>query len=277
MNALLDALTVFQRVSSRDSKQLWLRLWTLLLLLPTTGSAKDITTLTLYTYHDKPPYFYAENLDANGQKGNSGQGLYEIFAAQLNQQLLGSELQVKYLPRRRIDRLLSAQSLDGGIIGINPKWFRDPEQTKYLWSQPFMDDKDVFVVHVDSDITARQPNDFVGKTMALTSGFYFVGITELVRNGQIRSINTPSESHNLNLLLKGRADATIMSILTLNQLVKATQGVTEIRALSVPHDQFQRHIMFPRQLESEVVHRALRTIPGITASEQWKRLLESYH
>ena len=56
---------------------------------------------------------------------------------------------VRFVPRKRINRLLAAGKLDGMVLGVNPNWFGDPQKQKYLWSSPIMYDTDEFVSHAD--------------------------------------------------------------------------------------------------------------------------------
>lgn len=107
----------------------------------------------LYTYHDKPPYY----LHADGNVEVPTGGLYTELAAILNSRQRDLQLQIAYLPRRRLDRDLESGTLNGGVIGVNPLWFKDVDQTKYLWSAPLMRDQDVVVVRKGGEFAYKHP------------------------------------------------------------------------------------------------------------------------
>ena len=72
-------------------------------------------------------------------------GLYFDFVKLLNQMNSRYSFNLIFIPRKRLDYRLAQNKLDGIVIGVNPKWFKDANQTHYSWSASIMQDKDVFV------------------------------------------------------------------------------------------------------------------------------------
>jgi polar amino acid transport system substrate-binding protein len=198
---------------------------------------------TFYTYHNKPPYFFG-SIPA-GREKHATKGVYRAFVAYLNTQLKDMEVELEFSPRIRLEGSLTDGQLNGAIIGVNPLWFKDKERTRYLWSHALMNDKDVIVVRAGDNFPYKHPRDLEGKSLALPRGLYFWGVTERIKQGKILVFETNSEIQNLGMVEFGRADGTIISILSAEFLFKQriTQGLLEV--LEAPHDQFERMILFP--------------------------------
>lgn len=246
----------------------------LLLCIVYPFGATAVERFTLYTYHNKPPYFFG-SIPA-GREKYATKGVYRAFAAYLNKHLVDIEVEIEFSPRIRLEGSLTDGQLNGAIIGVNPLWFKDKDRTRYLWSHPFMNDKDVILVHAGEVFPYKHPRDLEGKSLALPRGLYFWGVTERIKQGKILVFETNSELQNLGMVEFGRADATIISILSAQYFFKqrTSQGLLEI--LNTPHDQFERMILFPisqkRQFEmiNPVIEKALQ-------DRDWLKELEKYH
>lgn len=226
--------------------------------------------LVLYTYHDKPPYYF--HADGNGE---NVLGIYADLAAYLNARQEQYSVRVQFFPRLRLQASLEQGLLDGGVIGVHPPWFQDKEQTRYLWTGPFMFDMDVVVVRKDKPFAYKHPEDLTGKRLSLPRGLYFWGVTELIRQGKIDAEETSSDIQNLQKVALGRADATITSILTYRHLMKHQFCEDELIYLQEPHDRFDRGIFFPKGLEEhyQVINPLLQ---DILECDAWLGVLEKY-
>lgn len=246
-----------------------------LLLLITTVSLLAAhawgAELVLYTYHDKPPYY----LHADGNVDVPSGGLYAELAAILNSRQRDLQVQIAYLPRRRLDRDLESGKLGGGVIGVNPLWFKDVAQTRYLWSAPLMRDQDVIVVRKGAEFAYKHPRDLAGKTLALARGYYFWGVTEMVGEGKIFAHETEGDANNLRMLMSHRVNASITSILTFRYLSSDPAIREALVTLPAPHDQFERMILLPRRYEAQQrqINRLLRE-PEV--AKAWSATLRKY-
>jgi polar amino acid transport system substrate-binding protein len=198
--------------------------------------------INVYTYHDKPPYLL-QDLNENIQSG-----IYLKLVSLLNELNPGQRFRLSYLPRIRLESLLKAGKLNGIVIGVNPIWFGDKKKTKYVWSEAFMDDKDIFLVNHESDLDYRDPSDLIGYTIALERGTYYKGITELIKLDQIKLAATNNSQQNLDMLSYHRADITIMSQLTADYFFSHGYAKNKFKVLKKEHDQFQRSILIPKSL-----------------------------
>lgn len=215
----------------------------LMLIMSTSSMAEQNKTINVYTYHDKPPYVI---YDSDITHINAG--IYLELIQQLNQESDSQQFQLIYMPRVRLELLLQDKKLDGIIIGVNPLWFGDKEKQRYLWSEPFMVDKDIFLVNTGRNLNITQNSDLSGLTIALERGTYYKGITELINNNKITLAATNSSEQNLNMLAYNRADITIISQLTANYFFNNGYQKSLFKILNQPHDIFQRFILIPQSM-----------------------------
>lgn len=225
----------------------------------------------LYSYHNKPPY-YAE---FETERKVAGPWIYEDLARYLNERQAEFQVKIKYLPRVRLERDLERGTLNGGVVGVNPLWFKDKDQTRYLWTAPFMEDRDVVVVQQGKAFPYAHPRDLAGKRLTLSRGLYWWGVTELILEGKIQAEETDSDQQNLEKVALGRADATITSYLSFVRLRKDRFPQGGLECLPVPHDRFERRILFPRRFEAQ--HRAVAAaLEGALADPAWRERLAAY-
>ncbi len=243
----------------------------LLLVLAWRGESVRGNELTLYTYHDKAPYYHRgeEAMDT------AERTIYEDFAEYLNARQDTYRVRVEFLPRIRLDRRLQRGTLNGAVIGVNPLWFNDREQTTYLWSAPFMMDKDVVIVRKGNAFPYEHPSDLIGKRLTLPRGLYWWGVTELIREGKIEAEETEQDLQNLQKVALDRADATITSILTFRRLLREHFPDGNLEYLPVPHDRFERKLLFPRNLE-DVLRTLSPFLDGALENPAWLETLEHY-
>ncbi|MCG8609459.1 MAG: transporter substrate-binding domain-containing protein [Pseudomonadales bacterium] len=279
-----------QSLFAEDCGLYWIRdsfsrvqviLFWIVLLVPLACHSE---TFTLYTYHNKPPYYLSDLVpDHSGiPEADTGDYIYETFVRLLNQALRqretddGLTVKLKFQPRKRLEEQLVAKHLNGAIIGVHPVWFEDKARSRYLWSDAFMQDQDVVVVRRDSALNYTTPQDLMGMKMALPRGHYFWGVNELVEKGQIQRIETNADRQNLQMVLLGRADATITSYPTFLFYASRLYRSGQLQALPHPHDRFDRYLLFPRSQEGYFA--ILSTLVNkVAVSKLWLQLLDRLH
>ncbi len=225
----------------------------------------------LYTYHEKPPYFHKARENAP-----PAPGIYRAFTDYLNRKQPKYNIRLTYLPRNRLEKTLRDGQLSGAILGVNPLWFKDSEETRYLWSQAFMWDQDVIVTRAETIFSYHAPNDLVGKKLALPRGLYFWGVMELAADGKLSIFETSSDLQNLTMVQLQRADATITSILTYQYLMAHELRASGLVALEKPHDLFARRVLFPKS--SAAAFTLLAPIIAQSLSDPaWQAELQRFH
>lgn len=226
---------------------------------------------TLFTYHDKAPY-YMENYKDNEVSVN---GIYKELVDLLNDSQNYYRFYLSFLPRNRLQRYLELNDLEGGVIGVNPLWFNDKEKEKYLWTGKFMLDYDVIVVKQGHVFPYKHPRDLIGKRLTLSRGHYYWGVTELQKEGKIHVEETSSDIQNLLKIISERSDATITSILTYRFFTKDRFTENELDYLTVPHDNFDRMILIPRRY-AEVFEILQNVLHDILENDKWIEILKKY-
>jgi len=227
------------------------------ILLSSSAIASTKKTIKVYTYHDKPPYVINEANTHNIQSG-----IYLELVSYLNRFDKVNQYSLSYMPRVRLESLLKEERLKGIVIGVNPLWFGDKQRKKYLWSEAFMDDKDIFLVNSNSSLDYKQTDDLVGLTIALERGTYYKGVTELIKQEKMTLAATNSSQQNLNMVAHHRADITIMSQLTANYFFNHGYQRSLFKIFPQAHDHFQRFILIPKSMKqlSQPINHALKSL-----------------
>ncbi len=242
-----------------------------LLALAAGAGADEAEVFFLYAYHNKPPYYAEFATERNAGKP----WLYEDLADYLNERQSAFRVRIKYLPRVRLEKELERGTLKGGIVGVNPLWFRDLERTRFWWTPPFMQDRDVVVVQQGKAFPYEHPRDLIGKQLTLPRGLYWWGVTELILAGKIRAEETDHDVQNLHKVALGRADATITSYLSFQRMMKDHFPQGGLECLPVPHDQYERRILVPLRYEAQ--YQALAAaLDGAQDDPAWRRRLDAY-
>ena len=222
--------------------------------------------MSLFSYHNKPP-FMVDN--------SSRSGLYYDFASYLNLKQDQYTFEVIYVPRKRLDRLIESDELNGFVIGVSPVWFKDKEEAKYLWLDSFYDDRDEFVSLKTSPFNYVSKQSFNDKTVVGVAGFYYFGINESVDAGNLLRIDTIGELQSLQLIEEKRADFAIVSRSVFNYL-KAQNSLQDIYHMSpIPHDQFNRRLLTTKN--NKALHEKLAPImKAIKQDQLWLDILAKY-
>lgn len=235
-------------------------------LLLGNANAGALKPITLYTYHLMPPYL----VDVESKKG-----LFFDFAELLNSRTSQYQFQVQYLPRKRLERLLEADKLNGVVLGVSPTWFADKSETKYLWTAKIISDQDEIVSLKNSPIDYDGPESLTNTRIGGVLGFYYYGIDELVEKGKIIRIDTTTEFSLLSMILSKRVDSGIISRATLNYLVPRHQWQGKFYISKHPHDRFDRRVMVPKRFHAEFTF-LQSVLIHIDSDSEWQSILTSY-
>lgn len=237
-----------------------------LVFLSSAAFAKEQKKVVLYAYHLMPPYL----IDLEKE-----QGLYFDFARYLNSKSSEYHFEVEYLPRKRIERMLVIGKLKGALLGVNPVWFKDKTEAKYLWTTKVMSDRDQFVSLRFRPLEYNGPASLKGKSFGSVLGFYHFGVDELVAQKLITRVNTNSQEAILSMVLSRRVDTGIVSDAALKYFITQNQWQGKFHISQKPHDKFDRRILVPKDLPH--LHLALQgLIEGLDSDPVWTQLQAKY-
>lgn len=237
-----------------------------LLLFSIKVAAKEKINVDVYVYHLKPPFIVNNSYKL---------GLYFDFSTYLNSKSDKYHFETLFIPRKRIEIMLNAEKLDGILLGVNPVWFNDKAETKYLWTGNVYQDQDEVVSLAERAIEYTGPKSLTGKVLGGVRGFYYFGINEQVSQEKVIRHDTIGEYELLQMLLWERIDICIVSHSTLEYLVKAKNWQGKFYSSKQPHDKYQRRILIP-YAKKAVYDEIEPIISNISEDPAWIKILEKY-
>ncbi len=212
--------------------------------LKASEKATDTPKKTLiYVYHLKPPYI--EHLDLET-------GLYFEIVALFNRFQNEFEFVTQFVPRKRLNREIDNNTLDGMILGVHPVWFKDKPQKKFLWTKPVLLDQDEFISPKINPFDYLGPVSLYNKSVGGVRGYHYFRVDPVVKIGKAKLTQTSSELQLLEMLIKERLDLAVISRATLNYYFKLNpQWQNKVHYSKTPHEQYYRAILSPKVLDKQ--------------------------
>ena len=223
--------------------------------------------VTVYAYHLKPPFIV--NLDKE-------KGLYYDFSKYMNSRLTGYHFTTVFIPKKRIENYLKKKEMDGILIGVNPLWYGDKDETKYLWTSKIYSDQDEIVSLIKLSFVYNGPESLIGKRLGGVLGFFYHSIGDLVDKGKIYRDDAISEEAVIKKIFSGRVDVGIVSRSTLNYFIeRIPEWQGKFFVSPKPHDVFDRRILVP--IEKKGLYNDIYPIiEKISKDEKWIKLINGY-
>lgn len=207
-------------------------------------------------------------------------GLASDLVNYLNQRLDGEPLlQLDTLPRTRLLRLINADgrpAFSGAALFLHPSFIGDPQRKRFLWTQAFVEDRNVLVLRA-----GQRP---LPETLAQLQGLRFGGIhgnrygalDEMVSAGQLQREDVSQELYNLRKLARGRIDVTQTNLSYFRAMSRQAGLVAPLVALPRPDQAaFGRHIMLSRDL-GELHQRLERIVADMPQDPAWQAILQRH-
>lgn len=222
---------------------------TLILLLLVARPAAAIETVTLYSYHDHPPFVTGPHA-----------GLTEDLALYLNSLAPDHyRFVVKLLPRARLNAQLAGW-INGDCTGqdcaanwlvawVNPAWgFIKGNEDPYQW-QPLFEDSNAIVSLRDRAFEYHAAESLDGRILLGMRGHHYVGIDDRVEQGRVKRIDGNDERDNLLKLLAERGDAALLPTSTIDYFLTHDARLAPLRARffvsPTRHQRYTRFLMLP--------------------------------
>ena len=198
----------------------------------TTSVAAE--TIGVLTYHTHPPFI-------TGQK----QGLTYDLADFLTSKSSGRFVfKVTPMSRPRLNKAIE-QSEAAIVPWVNPAWFKDKAETRYLWSRyPLMEDANGIVSRQDARIDYEGPASLSGLKFGGIRGHVYTGIDPFIaQSNTTRRVDSDNHLANFGKLKDGRIDVTLTPESGARYLIKE-HGLEDILYISPkPHSSYQRRVM----------------------------------
>lgn len=222
--------------------------------------------ISVYSYHLKPPLIVDDS---------NGEGLYFDLINYLNSASSLYRFNLVYVPRKRIEKMLNEQTLDGLLLGVNPVWFKDKSETKYFWTPRIFTDRDELVSLKSTSFEFINPSSLQDKIFGGVRGFYYYGINEFIKTNKALRVDTVQEIDLFSMLLNKRVDTAVISRSTYDYMLSINEWHGQFHLSKKPHDIYDRRILIPHNLE-EVYQHINPLIEFLQFDNQWKVTLEKY-
>jgi polar amino acid transport system substrate-binding protein len=243
----------------------WAAAAALLSLSTLSSSALAAGPVTVYTYHNHPPFVL-----------EAGKGLSYELAEYLTRKAKGaSTFRIEVVSRAQLDTLLASPDFNGVVAWVAPEWFKDKDRSTYLWSSGLMDDANVILSSAKARIEYKDPASLKGKQFGGIAGHKYGGIDELVAAGAIKREDAEKERNNLRKLDAGRIDATLLPRSTANYLLSEMELGTKVYVAPTVQSSYTRHILVPKK--SADLQRLLNeAIADMPKDGGWQSTLAKY-
>ncbi|PJG58773.1 substrate-binding periplasmic protein [Aeromonas cavernicola] len=243
-----------------------MNVWCALLIYCLLSSCVSAQTLRLYDYHQHPPF----NTDDNT-------GLSHDLVAYLNEKLQGEpRLELWLVNRARLAQEMADPVFNGMVAWVNPAWVGDPAGERFLWSRPIMHDTNELLSGLATPITYHGPESLKGKSFGGIEGYRYQGIDEAVAQGTLVRHDAKKVKTNLNLLMRGRIDATSVNGSALGFFISSAPYQGAFFVSPLPQSRFTRHLLLAKS------HATLQARLNIIADRMesdpvWQAILAKYH
>lgn len=188
----------------------------------------------MYTYHTHPPFMV---------DGKSG--LTFDLAAFLTKESAG-KFKFKVVPtsRPRINHLLK-QEAPIVVPWVNPAWFGDKAENRYMWSQRMlMQDVNTILSHRNISLIYFGPESLKGMVFAGVRGHVYSEIDDYIaQGGNLRRVDADSHNRNVDKVLNGYADVTAMPRSLGLYILAHNPQAKDLYMSFIPHSIYERRVL----------------------------------
>lgn len=232
----------------------------LLLMAVSSVVHSQNSIIPVYSYHSDPPF----------QLPGQTKDLSQSWIDELNKYSEDITFELIRIERPKLNQIVeSGQAYL--ILWANAAWFKrlDP---KVKASDIIFWDADIWVSKAASPVFIREPIDLVGKKVGARKGFYYKGISPLMKKGEITRINNLNDKANYQALLDNKLDAYVMSRSSFMYWVAHGLKTDDLYVAQSPHDAFTRHLLYSQNY-SHLKTKFNDFIKHIRTNREWQEKL----
>ncbi|MEG3640279.1 substrate-binding periplasmic protein [Magnetococcus sp. PR-3] len=257
---------LFKPVWGAGLRGVWI-VWLSLLLLPPIAHGQPVD-VPLLTYHTHPPFIL-----------NEDQGLSHDLARWLTQQSEGRyRFTVQSVSRPYLNRWLTTEQV-ALVPWVHPVWFKDKAQHRYHWSQiPLMKgDSNVLVARKDRLTSYSGPASLDGLVLGGVYGHHYKAIDPYIeRSGALRRVNASNLQDNINKLLNGHVDVTLMPRSAARYfLAQLSSADSPLHVLPQQHQVYDRYLMVAGG-NADLKHWVNQQLANKTYYARWQAYVARY-
>jgi polar amino acid transport system substrate-binding protein len=223
-------------------------------------------TVRMITYHTHPPFI-----------NNPGAGFTYDLAAFLTEESNGRfAFAVSPMSRPRVDKLIS-KAETYVVPWVNPIWFKDKNEARYLWTRyMLMKDSNAVVSSKAEPVDYRGPDSLVGLTLGGIRGHRYAGVDDFIASGaSIKRINSDRHQSNIRKLIKGRINVTIMPEAAARYLIATEQRGDTLYLSPTPHSSYARRAFVTNQ-RGDIRDFLDEIFGNLPVEPEWKSMLRRY-
>ena len=231
-----------------------------------TVTANSPELIFLNTYHTHPPFFIEEN-----------KGLSYDLATYLTAKADGRyKFVVKAMSRLRVNKTI-AEAESGVVPWVNPVWFKDVEEKKYMWTKgALMEDGNAIISHRENKVIYESPQSLRGMIFGGVRGHVYQGIDDYIQESkQLVRVNAENHIDNFRKLTKRRIDVTLMPTSGAHYLIKRENLGDTLYISPGPHSRFQRRAIIINN-RTDILQYLEEILAGLDNNQEWKKIMESY-
>jgi polar amino acid transport system substrate-binding protein len=202
----------------------------------TTASA--VEQVIIYTYHIHPPFIV-----------EGGTGLTYDLADYLTGHSDGRfQFEVAPMSRPRLNAQLY-KPIAGIVPWVEPAFFKDSAETKYLWTQQvLMHDSSQIVSTRESSVVYEGPLSLAGLIFGGIRGHVYSDIDKTIgKGGAIRRVDSDSHKESFEKLFDGRVDVTLLPGSSTDFLIWQNDAADYVFVSPKPHSRTARRVLVLNQ------------------------------
>lgn len=222
--------------------------------------------IPVYTYHTHPPFITG-----------TGRGLSYDLAAYFSAQSKGRfHFTVKPMSRARVNKMI-AESKTGIVPWVNPAWFKDKQERKYMWSKgSLMEDGNGLISHQEGKVVYEGPQSLEGLIFGGVRGHAYVGIDDYRETGKtLRRVDAENHIDNFRKLVKQRIDVTITPLSGAEYLIKKEGLQDQLFISPTLHSQYKRRVMIINS-QAEIGAFVDSLLEKMVADPHWLEIMNRY-
>ncbi|MEH6631788.1 MAG: transporter substrate-binding domain-containing protein [Halopseudomonas aestusnigri] len=217
------------------------------------------------TYHISEPFI----IDTEAQLGLT----YEL-ARYLTKKSEGRfQFHVETFSRPELNEQIAREG-DVVVPWVNPVWFRDVNQEKYLWTSGYFEDSNSFVSSRINPIEYNGPKSLEGLILAGLRGGRWVGLEEPINSGMIIRKDMDSYWQATRAVVVNKVDVAIIPTSVARHFL-IRHGLTyKLHFAAKKHSRYQRHLLIKN---NHTLHKYLQAqILLLKNSQEWKAILSQF-
>ncbi|WP_419905007.1 substrate-binding periplasmic protein [Kiloniella sp.] len=265
-NKLIVGLSVFNRTLAVYCFVLISSLFSL--LFPAGLWAEEPTAqqkIPFLTYHVAEPFI----VNTQARLGLT----YELADVLSDRSEGRYKFEVFRLPRLELNERLKQDPIVV-IPWVNPAWFGDINQTKYLWTEGYQEDSNSIISSPNNPIEYRGPASLEGLTVAGQEGAKWVGLESLIKDGRMIRVTTSNYWDTMRMVYFEKVDAGLLPTPIAKYLLAKKKLAGRIHFSTEPHSRFQRHLL--TKGDDELYAFLKSQIPFLRNSKEWKSIMARY-